>query len=144
LHFVVAPPSRGLQNLHVIPLQGEPRAWTFSGEIAVTFAIWGTESDVATGSRIDKEMVAALPNGGYVVVWKDHNTLKFQIYNGLGAKVGTAKALPSTGGIQYIADIQAVGNEGNFAISWNDGLTSIRTRVFDADGTDVSGPNPIT
>ena len=88
-------------------------------------------------------MVTALPNGGYVVVWRDSSTLRFQIYDGLGAKVGGAKILPNTGGIQYIADIQAVGNDGDFAISWNDGLQSVRTRVFDVDGTDISGGNPV-
>ena len=34
----------------------------------MTLKFWNTESNVATGSGVDREIVASLPNGGYVVV----------------------------------------------------------------------------
>ncbi|HEY8382238.1 MAG TPA: calcium-binding protein [Microvirga sp.] len=120
----------------------------------MTFSVWNnSEGQVAANSGMDREMVTALPNGGYVVAWRqgasDAGTIFFKIYNGLGAQVGGIHALPNVGQNQNIADIQAVGTEGSFAISWNEAdpskanSFSIRSRVYDVNGNVTSGADPV-
>ncbi|WP_201859289.1 calcium-binding protein [Microvirga soli] len=121
----------------------------------MTFAIWNnSETQVAVNSDMSREMVTALPNGGYVVAWRQGEsngggTLFFKIYNGLGVQVGGVHSLPNVGQSQNIVDIQAIGTEGSFAISWNEsapnqaGSFSIRSRVYDVNGNITSGTDPI-
>ncbi|MEE1656007.1 calcium-binding protein [Microvirga sp. CF3062] len=121
----------------------------------MTNAVWNnSEQQVAANSGITREMVTALPNGGYVVSWRQGEsngggTIFFKIYNGLGMQVGGVHSLPNAGQSQNIADIQAIGTEGSFAISWNESNPgqsnsfSIRSRVYDVSGNITSGTNPV-
>jgi len=105
---------------------------------------------VAFSTSVEKEMVTALPNGGYVVTWRQGNSLFFRLYNGLDEPVSGPVAVANEAGhIQRVVDVQAIGADGSFAISWNDSIdtqtnsSSIRTRVFDSNGTATSGTNPV-
>lgn len=120
----------------------------------MTFRIWGTEDVVrqGAGSSVDRDVVAHLPNGGYVVGWRSANENKifFQLYDGAGAKVGGMQAVVSDSAtaLQTMAEIKAVGTDGQFAISWNEsagtpGSSAIKTRVFDVDGTPLT-QQPVT
>lgn len=121
----------------------------------MTFTVWNnSEQQVAVNSGMDREMVMALPNGGYVVAWRQGEsngggTLFFKIYNGLGMQVGGIHSVPNVGQSQNIVDIQAIGTEGSFAISWNESVPnqansfSIKSRVYDVNGNVTSGPDPV-
>ncbi len=109
----------------------------------MTLKFWNTESNVATGSGVDREIVASLPNGGYVVVWRDTKKIYFQRYDGLGQKVGDPTRVSEDARSHNIADIEVDQATGNFAISWNSsqddaaGSFSITTRVFKIDGEPI-------
>ena len=62
--------------------------------------------------------IAALPTGGFVIVWGDGSGGHGQVFNAAGAKVGSEFALPSAGDIVARTD-------GGFIVTWT--------------GTDVSG-----
>ncbi|MFC1457602.1 calcium-binding protein [Microvirga arabica] len=111
----------------------------------MTFAVWKAKYDVrlgeATNSYADRPTIAYLPNGGYVVGWREANKLKFKIYNGAGESLkntdGTDKVYSvdamSDAGNQNNLDIQAIGTDGSFAITWNETIGSnsaLKTSIF--------------
>jgi Ca2+-binding RTX toxin-like protein len=119
----------------------------------VTFKIWRAEQDVRisedAGGSTDRPSIAYLPNGGYVVGWRENNLLKFKVYNGngdvTGPGAGTVYTVDGGTGNENNLNIQAIGTDGSFAISWNEGLTNnydLKTRVFtlNDNGTYVGGP----
>ncbi|ANY78706.1 hypothetical protein BB934_11100 [Microvirga ossetica] len=113
----------------------------------MTLKFWNTESNLATGSGVDREIVASLPNGGYVVVWRDTKKIYFQRYDGLGTKVGGPTIVAEDARDHNIADIAVDPVSGEFAISWNSsqgdapGSFAITTRFFDLNGNALATDN---
>ncbi|HZG86211.1 calcium-binding protein, partial [Paenibacillus sp.] len=115
----------------------------------MTFKFWNTESEVVTGSGLDRETVASLPNGGYVVAWRNNEKIYFQIYDGAGRKAfATPKLLVEDTRLHNIADIEVNPVDGTFAIAWNSSVRgdassfSFSTRVFDIKGNPITPANP--
>ncbi|MFL5022660.1 MAG: hypothetical protein ACJ8DW_10455, partial [Microvirga sp.] len=110
----------------------------------MTLKLWNTETNVATGSGVDREMIAALPNGGYVVVWRDTKKIYFQRYDGLGTKVGGPTIVAEDARDHNIADIAVDPVTGELAISWNasqgdaPGSFEFSTGFFDIDGNTLA------
>jgi Ca2+-binding RTX toxin-like protein len=104
--------------------------------------LWGTQ-DIAVGiSGVDRDALTMLPNGGYVVTWRQNERIVFQAYNGNGEKVGgpTAVAQPATGQGQQFSDIMSYDADGSFVISWTEGAKTgsgriLRSQKFNFDGT---------
>ncbi|NIX76035.1 calcium-binding protein [Microvirga terricola] len=117
----------------------------------MTYRIWGTEDDVRTrsGTSVDRDFIGTLPTGGYVVGWREGQKLYFQIYTSTGVKMGGPHAVSTSGAVyQNSGTIQAVGNDGSFAISWNESTGSvnssaIKTSVFNASGALVGSTRTV-
>lgn len=109
----------------------------------MTISIWKPEQNIRTGAEVgfavDRPAIAALPNGGYVVGWREGNVLKFKVYDGLGNSNGVVTSVAASGAAnQNYLSIKAIGNEGRFAVSWNESTGTdydLKTRVFEADLT---------
>jgi hypothetical protein len=109
----------------------------------MTITIWQPELTVRSGNEFKVSMnypaVGTLPNGGYVIGWNENNVLKFKVYNGSGDTDGTIYSVDSAGigSGQTNLRIQAVGNDGDFAVSWvaksSNGNNDFKTRVFTDD-----------
>ena len=105
--------------------------------------IWAPEEAVRfPGVNVDRDAITMLPNGGFVVTWREATTkIGFQLYNGLGQKVGAAKFLP-VGGVQQSATVLAYGGDGKFVVTWNENSTSGRaffSQKYSFDGVE-DGP----
>ena len=110
----------------------------------MTLAIWGTERFARLGedggASVYRPALATLPNGGYVVGWREGNALKIKVFDGAGDTTGTVYYVDQAGAAwsQNYLDIQAVGDNGSFAITWNVTAThpnyDLKTRVFTSDG----------
>jgi Ca2+-binding RTX toxin-like protein len=110
----------------------------------MTFQPWNAGGIVSNtvNTYWDTTNITALGNGGYVVSWRDGNKFKFQIYNGDGVKVGAQQFVESVGiDHQVQADIQAVGTDGSFVITWtvqdpsNVDVRDVFSRKFTFNGT---------
>ena len=81
---------------------------------------WGNPITVyaaPTGSpSSDESTVTALPNGGYVVVWRNGAFTSVQDYNGLGEPVGARKDVASTVGAPRNAKVAAL-DDGSFVVA---------------------------
>ncbi|MBM6579131.1 hypothetical protein ILT44_02960 [Microvirga sp. BT689] len=103
----------------------------------MTFAIWKAKYDVrlgeVSGQYADRPSIAYLPNGGYVVGWREANQLKFQVYDGGGNTDGAVYSIDTENTPGNNLDIQAIGTDGSFVVSWNAGAVTngtLKTRVF--------------
>jgi hypothetical protein len=101
--------------------------------------------------------VAALRDGGFVVVWTDPDTTVTDIRASILSNTGAAIASnilvnTNTGGAQNEASVVPLA-DGGFLVSWeNDGFGQVRAQRFDADGSkigaefavknSISGPPP--
>jgi hypothetical protein len=115
----------------------------------MTLKIWGTEDVVRYGQTTDlghqNNVVAALLNGGYVAGYVLGKVLYFQRYDGAGVKVGDPVPV-AQGATQDGYDIQSIGADGTFAVSWNEissPNSNVRSRVFDINGAPVGEAIPI-
>ncbi|WP_319004800.1 calcium-binding protein [Microvirga lenta] len=111
----------------------------------MTYRIWGTESIAQLGGADFDNVVAALPNGGYVAAFFANTSIYFQRYDGAGAKLGAPVHVAAENGVNLDdIDVHAIGPNGNFAIAWaeNVGTTSsaVKVIVFNADGLRFAGP----
>jgi Ca2+-binding RTX toxin-like protein len=118
----------------------------------MTFAIWGVEDIVrvrASGtSELGDDVVAALPNGGYLALFREGDVLYVQRYDGAGAKVGSLTAVGTAAGMRQADTDLLVNQNGSFAVSWVERVGSttqynVKSRVYDANGAPV-GANPVT
>src|SRR5215218_2069206 len=114
----------------------------------MTFAIWKAKYNVRLGedggAAAELPVITHLPNGGYVVAWKEGAQLKLKIYNGAGDTNGTIHSVETTTAAGNYIDIQPIGSNGDFALGWNAGQTpnaDLRVRVFTHhdDGTYTGG-----
>ncbi|MGO4706721.1 hypothetical protein AB4072_13215 [Microvirga sp. 2MCAF38] len=108
----------------------------------MTITVWTPEQSVRSGNEFKTSMgypaVTTLPNGGYVIGWSEKSVLKFKVFNGSGESNGQVYFVDQAGiGVsQNNLRIQAIGNDGSFAISWNATAPfgfDLKTRVFTAD-----------
>ncbi|MXQ12049.1 calcium-binding protein [Microvirga makkahensis] len=104
----------------------------------MTFKIWGAESS-ARLSGTDRDAVAMLPNGGFVVTWRENSTIAFQRYDGNGVKSGNVQFVASSSLFQQFADVIAIGTDGALAITWTETLATggrlMRSQTFNVDGS---------
>ena len=117
----------------------------------MTFAFWGAEDAVYirnpnTSSSVGDDVVAALPDGGYLVLYRDGNSLYLQRYDGAGVKVpGDRIAVSTNGAAQERGDI-AVLDDGSFAVSWVEKVGTqytVKSRAYDGSGAPAT-PEPVT
>ncbi len=110
---------------------------------------WGSEQVVNTNTPLNQNQprIAAMPDGGFVVVWTDADpaggdgsgsSIKLQRFDASGVRVGLETLVnTTTPGSQVSADVAVLDN-GSFVVAWNDFDTSdIRFRRFAADGTAI-------
>ncbi|MGH6770372.1 MAG: calcium-binding protein [Xanthobacteraceae bacterium] len=120
----------------------------------MTIRKWGSEQLVNTNTTglQEDQTVAALPNGGFVVVWHDNDaaggdgdsaSIKMQRYDAFGNKAGGETLVNTTTvGAQLQTTVTLLSN-GDFAVAWRDSSgangtgTDIRFRRFEADGEAV-------
>lgn len=126
---------------------GDIHAQLFSA----TGAKVGEEARVNTTTLGNQEeaRVAALADGGYIVVWNgngvgDADGIFAQRFNASGAKVGGETRInTTTSGNQEFASVAALG-DGGYVITWEsydaNGINSdVYSQRFDANGNKVSG-----
>ncbi|MPR11408.1 calcium-binding protein [Microvirga tunisiensis] len=106
--------------------------------------IWKIQSDVSTASGgVDLDAITMLPNGGYIVTWRDSARIAFQLYDGKGDKVGVNQFVPSIGKGQQFADVQPIGLDGEFAITWtenagtNDSGREVKSQKYAFNGATI-------
>ncbi|MFC4172118.1 calcium-binding protein [Microvirga sp. GCM10011540] len=117
----------------------------------MTYGIWGTEEYARLGqaSMNKKNVVAALPNGGYVVGFQEGGSIYFQRYDGAGVKAGGPTLVAAADGVTLDQfDIHAVEANGNFAVTWTQTIGTVNSfvmsRVFDINGTPLTAePNEV-
>ncbi|MBI1407245.1 MAG: hypothetical protein GC145_14105, partial [Caulobacter sp.] len=128
---------------------------TVGGEILV---------NTATQNSQDNPQIVGLPNGGFVVTWRDASqgaggatgdasnyAVKAQVFTSTGAAVGGEILVnTATQGAQTAQEITVL-SDGGFVITWTDGSlgvggatgdsssNAIKAQVFAADGTAVGG-----
>ncbi|UVF19513.1 hypothetical protein HPT29_024360 [Microvirga terrae] len=112
-----------------------------SGEHKMTLKVWGTQDIVANTLGVERDSLTMLPDGGYVVTFRQNQKIGFQVYSGNGEKVGGVRLVdsPVTGAVQQFSDVASVDSEGQFVIAWTesfaDGKRALRTQTFNSDGT---------
>jgi Ca2+-binding RTX toxin-like protein len=110
---------------------------------------WGSEELVNTNTANLQgfPQVAALANGGFVVVWIDTDeaggdgdqaSIKMQRYDAAGNKLGAETVANATAaGDQTVARVALLSN-GDYVVAWGDtNAGNIEYRRFQADGTPV-------
>ncbi len=112
--------------------------------------------NTVTTDRQVEPVIAALPNGGFVVVWEDNSqsggdsseeAIRGRVFNADGTPVNTTDFLINTATFtsQFQPVITALPG-GGFVVAWTDTSGSVgdtfgfavRGRVFNADGTPVN------
>jgi len=82
----------------------------------------------------DEPAVAALPSGGFVSVWMSSQSVKLQLFDRHGAKVGTEVAVAVQ--VQGNPDVVALAG-GGFVVAWSDfgaNQVDIFGRMYDSAG----------
>ncbi|EIM26945.1 calcium-binding protein [Microvirga lotononidis] len=106
----------------------------------VTPKIW-SPMDTTSVIGVDRDSLTMLPNGGYVVTWRENEKIAFQLYDGTGAKVaGKSFVDASSGTAQQFSDVVSYTADGGFAITWTEGVRTqtgrtLRTQKFNFDGS---------
>lgn len=89
-------------------------------------------------TRADDVDVAALPDGGWVITWREGTTLKGQIYNADQSKRGSVLDLATDTDGKYNARVVDL-LDGGFALTWiNSTTNTISTQTFDETGAAAS------
>ena len=105
----------------------------------VTPKIWSSMDTVAIGVSVERETLTMLPNGGYVVTWRENEKIAFQLYDGTGAKVGAKSFVEIPVSSQQFSDVVAYTADGGFAITWTEGTGTtgriLRMQKFNFDGS---------
>ncbi|QFU17917.1 calcium-binding protein [Microvirga thermotolerans] len=109
----------------------------------VTPKIWSPMDTMALGTGVDRDSLTLLPNGGYVVTWRDNQKIAFQLYDGTGAKVGGKSFVEASGTEQQFSDVVSYTADGGFAITWTEGTGGsgriLRMQKFNFDGSANGG-----
>jgi Ca2+-binding RTX toxin-like protein len=103
--------------------------------------LWNSIS-VASSGAADLDAITMLPNGGYVVAFRQDQRIAFQIYDGKGDKVGGIHLVAEpVAGAQWEPDILTYKADGTFVITWTEasggtgGGRVLRSQAFDMAGT---------
>ena len=107
-----------------------PTGAKIGGELLVNTTVAGSQ---------DAPHVAALPSGGFVIVWDSPGGDRGQIFDAAGNKVGAEFASPGAG------PVTATSN-GGFVVSYTDADasgTGIFAQQFAPDGSQVGSPFPV-
>ena len=102
--------------------------------------------NTATTNAQQSSTIAGLSGGGFVVAWSDASLLggdasagsvKAQLFDGAGAKVGgEILANTTTAGLQYAPQSAALAG-GGFALAWQSTTGGPKVQQFDAAGAKV-------
>ncbi|MBB4041689.1 hypothetical protein GGR34_003367 [Microvirga flocculans] len=118
----------------------------------MTLDFWATERTARFGEEgggsAYRPALATLPNGGYVIGWREGNTLKIKVFNGSGDTDGQVYYVDAGGAAstQNYLELQAVGDDGGFAVTWNvTGTTAfdLKTKVFTPGDNGVLTGGPV-
>ncbi|MEO1369944.1 MAG: SdrD B-like domain-containing protein, partial [Acidobacteriota bacterium] len=111
----------------------------------------GGELQVNTLTTGDQESpgVAALPDGGFVVVWQsdvsagddgEDTSIQRRLFDASGSPVGGELQVNQTTTSFQNSPVVAAQPSGDFLVAWED-LAGVRTRVFDSAGDAVGAEN---
>jgi Ca2+-binding RTX toxin-like protein len=106
--------------------------------------IWGTQDVAINVQGVDRDSLTMLPNGGYVVTWRQNERIAFQVYSGNGEKVGgthfVGDPIDSTEDKgQQFSDLVTYDADGSFVITWTESNQpsgrTLRSQKFNFDGS---------
>ncbi|WP_165820090.1 calcium-binding protein [Microvirga sp. KLBC 81] len=113
----------------------------------VTPKIWSSMDTVALGSSVERDALTMLPNGGYVVTWRENEKIAFQRYDGNGAKVGAKSFVDTPIGSQQFSDVVSYTADGGFVITWTEPAEVtgriLRMQKFNVDGSANGGATTV-
>lgn len=113
----------------------------------MTYKFWGTEDAVRAGGSLDRDALAMLPNGGYVVTWRENSKIAFQVYDGNGVKSDTVHFVEASTLPQQFSDVYAYDTEGSFVITWTESNPvsgrTLRNQKFNFDGSENGGASAL-
>jgi len=105
----------------------------------VTPKIWNFMDTMALGTGVDRDALTKLPNGGYVVTWRENEKIAFQLYDGNGVKAGAKGFVDTPITSQQFSDVVTYTADGGFAITWTEGTGTtgriLRVQKFNFDGS---------
>ncbi|WP_262030370.1 calcium-binding protein [Microvirga sp. Mcv34] len=110
----------------------------------VTPKIWSPMDAVTLDGNADRDSLTMLPNGGYVVTWRENQKIAFQLYDGTGAKVGGKSFVEGSSIGQQFSDVLSYAEDGAFVVTWTEGAESgtgrtLRMQKFNFDGSPMNG-----
>lgn len=98
--------------------------------------------NIASSGAAGLDAITVLPNGGYVVAFRQDQKIGFRIYDGKGDQVGETRFVAQpVSGFQWEPDILTHKADGSFVITWTEASSStaggrvLRSQVFDMAGT---------
>lgn len=100
--------------------------------------------NTTTTGRPFEPVAAALPGGGFVIVWTDYSdgdgsdaTIKGRVFSGLGKAVGEEFTVnTATADLQFQPDIASL-TSGGFVVTWTDASRGVGGASGDNDGTAI-------
>ncbi|QRM29387.1 cadherin domain-containing protein [Microvirga sp. VF16] len=99
---------------------------------------WGNPKTVTGPNGADESTVAALPNGGYIVVWDSRGVTCVQVYDGLGNPVGARQDLASTVGTPRAPKVTVL-DDGSFIVGWSGANATVQAQKFSVTGAKDGG-----
>ena len=90
----------------------------------VTPKIWSLLDTLTLDGNADRDSLTMLPNGGYVVTWRENQKIAFQLYDGAGTKVGGTNFVQTSTAPQQFSDVVSYTSDGGFAILWTESPSS--------------------
>ncbi|WP_201840984.1 calcium-binding protein [Microvirga zambiensis] len=96
---------------------------------------WALNRTLITGGSADHNAIAALPNCGYVVVWREGGTIHVQIFNAAGESKAAHKLTVGQTNLNKIEPDIVVQSDGSFIVAWSGDTKEIRAQKFGIDGT---------
>jgi Ca2+-binding RTX toxin-like protein len=113
----------------------------------VTPKIWSSMDTMALGTSVERDALTMLPNGGYVVTWRENEKIAFQLYDGTGAKVGMKSFVDTPITSQQFSDVVSYTADGGFVVTWTEGTGTtgriLRMQKFNFDGSANGGATTI-
>ncbi|MGF9758477.1 calcium-binding protein [Microvirga sp. 0TCS3.31] len=94
---------------------------------------WDLNKTLITAGSADQPVMAALPNGGYVVVWRQAERIHLQVFDAAG-NPKPKQTVSSTDLAQLEPDV-AVLDDGSIIVAWSSADRAIHRQKFRIDGT---------
>jgi len=108
--------------------------------------IWSSMDVVTLDHNVQWDSLTMLPNGGYVVTWRENEKIAFQMYDGTGAKFGEKHFVDAPVASQQFSDVVSYTADGGFVITWTEGTGTgrpLRMQKFNFDGSANGGATTI-